>query len=349
MLVNCPRCGLSQPKDTYCAKCGVDMEAYKPEPISPVKKVLKNPLFHIVIISMIIGGVSLIVREKKKEELRTRAELLNAGPIVMQREIAQPESLTVTAANEKTLEGATGNHEVSTESAPSNSETSNFASETSSTTIPSAMHPQTPSESAHQGKVAGLNLIKARMVYAEVDKPLVAAWLKEMRSQPGFKSFDNVSLGTLPQISQKIRQSGVRILQQTDYSIRQPQSTFDWFLGTHKTPDTENEIGLFSSLNIIDNHDGLARGDIEIQRAFRDPNEAGGRLMERVSFGGPFELAKDTGFVLQGLLPVKYALDVEEDANPDPFLSIFKSRRFLNQQTEFIFILDFDSTSPQKQ
>jgi hypothetical protein len=49
MLVNCPKCNFSQPKDTYCANCGIEMDTYRPEKKPILKVLLKNPLFHLVI------------------------------------------------------------------------------------------------------------------------------------------------------------------------------------------------------------------------------------------------------------------------------------------------------------
>lgn len=42
MMVNCPKCNLLQPKDTYCARCGVNMETWQPPPTPFWKKLLKN-------------------------------------------------------------------------------------------------------------------------------------------------------------------------------------------------------------------------------------------------------------------------------------------------------------------
>ncbi len=42
MLVNCPKCGFSQPKDKYCAACGIDMESFKPKQDPFLKRFLDN-------------------------------------------------------------------------------------------------------------------------------------------------------------------------------------------------------------------------------------------------------------------------------------------------------------------
>lgn len=43
MLINCPKCGFSQPKDSYCAKCGVDMEHFRPPKAPLFRRMWNNP------------------------------------------------------------------------------------------------------------------------------------------------------------------------------------------------------------------------------------------------------------------------------------------------------------------
>ncbi len=329
------------------------MDNYRPAEPSKAEKFLLNPIFHVFIIVIVVAVIFGFIRQRQKEELRARAELLNAGPIVMQKSQSPSDNIVVTAENslasdsnpqdEKSTVNGVGTENAEGPGGKAAGNTAIAATENSSAEATSGLALQRSKANS------GNNLIKARMVYVEVDRTIAQAWLREIKTAPGYKTFDNVSMGNLAQISQKIRQTGVRILQQAEFSIRQPQMTHDWFLGTHKTPDTENEVGFFSSLNIVDHHDGLARGDIEIQRALRDPSEAGGRNIDRISFGGPFEIGKETGFMMHGLLPMRYATEIDEDSNPDPILSIFKSRKFLNEESDFIFILDFDSSTPPKQ
>jgi hypothetical protein len=57
MLVHCPKCNFSQPKDAYCAKCGIEMDRYRPEKKPLLKTLIKNPITHIV---LSIAGVFLV-------------------------------------------------------------------------------------------------------------------------------------------------------------------------------------------------------------------------------------------------------------------------------------------------
>lgn len=68
MLINCPRCGFSQPKDQYCASCGVDMEKYTPRKANPFEKLLSNTFFQVVLVVGFTLTVSYFALKSKNEE-----------------------------------------------------------------------------------------------------------------------------------------------------------------------------------------------------------------------------------------------------------------------------------------
>ncbi len=46
-MIVCGKCGFTQPKDVYCANCGVNLEKYKPEKPPKLVQLLKDPYFQI--------------------------------------------------------------------------------------------------------------------------------------------------------------------------------------------------------------------------------------------------------------------------------------------------------------
>ncbi len=52
--MECPRCGFSQPKDKYCANCGVDVEAYEKKPSHIALRILNNSTLHLTVIFAVI-------------------------------------------------------------------------------------------------------------------------------------------------------------------------------------------------------------------------------------------------------------------------------------------------------
>lgn len=56
-MIDCPRCGFSQPKDQFCANCGINMEAYQPAP-KPVTQKLASNLYVIgTLITVVVASV----------------------------------------------------------------------------------------------------------------------------------------------------------------------------------------------------------------------------------------------------------------------------------------------------
>lgn len=57
MLINCPKCNFSQPKDRYCASCGIDMDTFRPTPPSWSTKFWNNPTAPLgLILAVAIGS-----------------------------------------------------------------------------------------------------------------------------------------------------------------------------------------------------------------------------------------------------------------------------------------------------
>ncbi len=60
MMVSCPKCNFSQPEDQFCAKCGVDMIAFRLRHNSQKKPLNKNPLTYIgAVVVVCILGIAL--------------------------------------------------------------------------------------------------------------------------------------------------------------------------------------------------------------------------------------------------------------------------------------------------
>jgi len=56
MMIECPRCGFEQPKDQFCASCGLDIEHYVAKPKPVLVQLLQNPNLHLTLI-----GISIVL------------------------------------------------------------------------------------------------------------------------------------------------------------------------------------------------------------------------------------------------------------------------------------------------
>lgn len=55
MMIECPRCGFEQPKDQFCAKCGLDIDSYVAKPKPALVRLIQNPNLHLSLIGILVA------------------------------------------------------------------------------------------------------------------------------------------------------------------------------------------------------------------------------------------------------------------------------------------------------
>jgi hypothetical protein len=90
MMMECPRCGFSQPKDRYCANCGLDVEHFQARPKPLWIRLLQNPNFHLSLIGLLIVLVIGYILYSRSE-LMTREMGHFMGTPLTSREAADPD------------------------------------------------------------------------------------------------------------------------------------------------------------------------------------------------------------------------------------------------------------------
>lgn len=78
----CPRCGFIQPKDRYCANCGLDIDNYKPAPKPLLRRLQENTGFQVTLAVLIVIGLGywIYVSQKQAIDERLNAALNMASP-----------------------------------------------------------------------------------------------------------------------------------------------------------------------------------------------------------------------------------------------------------------------------
>lgn len=107
-MMKCPKCFFEQPPDTYCAKCGVNMETYKPAPTPWLRMILTNWMVHLAVLITLI--VSLVIYDRNKKPQPRSRELI-ASQVAYRKstptedpapEVSSSESTTATVAAKET-------------------------------------------------------------------------------------------------------------------------------------------------------------------------------------------------------------------------------------------------------
>lgn len=85
MTMECPRCGFSQPKDRYCANCGLDVETYVVQPPSAFSRMAQNSNLHLtLIVALIVLVVGYIFYSQRELVSREVNELFADSPLSSQ-------------------------------------------------------------------------------------------------------------------------------------------------------------------------------------------------------------------------------------------------------------------------
>ncbi len=84
MMHECPRCGFVQPKDRYCANCGLDIDNFKPAPRPLFRRVSESTLFQVCFAILIVVGLGSIIYKSQKDTIneKLKAALNLASPNV---------------------------------------------------------------------------------------------------------------------------------------------------------------------------------------------------------------------------------------------------------------------------
>lgn len=347
MLINCPRCGFSQPKDRYCAQCGVDMDAFKPAQVSWFKKIIDNTLIQVSLVFAIAIFAGFYLYQQKHKSLLERVDYLKGV------QVSSTENLPSNQINDTTVfEGSsTAAQNVSGEITDSNREAASAISAETNNLVASA--PPTPSPSAStkenskDNKTATNNKSpKIQVIYAEINKNLLQSFFEESQLTGQFMSFKDYSAGILPDIAKKISSAnGIKILQKQEYNI-QIGKNLQWFYGLKDRVDPELEIGMSTFIELSEGEDSTYRGNLQIQRSWREPGPPiNPNMIQKKSFPAMFEINATSGFFISGIMPLKSNLENDDELTAIDIYKILKSEEFVRGETDFIIFVELANTS----
>lgn len=90
MMMDCPRCGLEQPKDRYCASCGLDVEQFLRKPKPLWVRLVQNPNLHLSLIGILIVIVIGYIFYLQRGVMGRRVDALFKGTPLSSREAGDP-------------------------------------------------------------------------------------------------------------------------------------------------------------------------------------------------------------------------------------------------------------------
>lgn len=330
MLINCPRCGFQQPKDKYCAQCGIDIETFRPAIPPWHRRFFGNPFLQLALLLVVTGGGGYFLYKKGQQNIESRVTYLQST--VQIAASSEMESAPPASTDEPVL-SASGDLPSPTESLASTD-----PAETA------ALAPSPSPESTMSRAAASPKSVPHLIVYyAEVNRNTLADLINSSRSTGQYLSFSDYSAGILPNINRAVVLSQVKVLHKEDRPLGQKSN--QWFLGWTDKRDPSRQIGLNTYFELSDLDSANLRGNIEILRTWREETSPGSFEVQKRTFPAIFEIGGETGFFLWGVMPRRSNLPNEDELVDIDLFKILRSPQFRSHESEFVIFVEFEKNN----
>jgi hypothetical protein len=348
-MINCPKCGFSQPQDHYCASCGVNMDTYRPAQKSVSEIFFSNPKLQAAVLIMLL--LSAFTVFKFRSASRHFAQL---------KERTQQESYAVDAASE---DGAADFSKREKIAAPPRV----MAESTTPPSPPAAvMNPQAPqgagatgqppqaragfvdpnkpvaATSAAGGAAGAVNdqpkaASKVRIFFVQIQRQALGEIVAEAR---GVDSLKEISSGVLPGADAKLKSL------KPAWNVLEEPTLHDISKNTvisvnHEIHDDQlnQDLGLSLSVTPTAADETQTQIVVRTNRTLREPQNAAGYLKE--PFAQQFAIPRGGAAFISGTLLHRPLADAEKImyAGID-VVRVMTTPEYASQATEFVIFVE---------
>lgn len=320
MLVNCPRCGFSQPNDQYCAQCGIDMQSFK-------KK--KQPLLKQIFSSAAVQIVILIIATVFVGQYLFR----NQAPQSWVQKITHFQGMNKSKKSESSSQSP---NQYNTEESQLKKDT--LASAQSESLQNQRLKSGQPAEvSLNSAEAATNNLdgadaqnlssINFKITYAEIATEVLAKLIADSTNLGLYQNLATYSAGIIYDFKKR-SDNFKQTLKTTDLKLALGGTNSN--LSGTMNPDGSQTLGLVTSIEYKSNENDIIHGDIRVTNSSSQNSEF---------YPAEFDLPKGAAFFIIGAIK-------RESFSPDraklvmPPFQIFKSADFMTRKTEFVIIVE---------
>lgn len=337
MLVNCPKCGFSQPNDQYCAQCGVDMATYRPAKPGLIKRALKSPFTYVVLAVCLIGIAFLYVQDSQRRELSERIEYLQSGPLIVE---SSQENISVESApesNETTItpSSSSSSGAVGTEAYQKGIVEEEAGNSSTSTTLQASSLSSVNNESP-----AAIGRPKfVKVVFAEIGKNYLKRIQEDLKKYGAYQRLEpDLFWGLFKSGQFELTDSPeIRILDTAEFNL---SASIEWHKNLIRDSDNDpTGPGFNGAITQISTTDQMVKLDSEIIHINRGPDGA----LQRRSFPYVFEAKSNDIYILSGILPNLPTADPNLIETSGPF-QIYSSEKFQRNESELTLFYIFHDT-----
>jgi hypothetical protein len=309
-MIHCPKCNFRQPKDQYCANCGIDITAFKPVAPSKAKNLFSSGQFQFFILFLASAIAAYFIAQ-------------NDNPQNWVKKLSYSKSIRLNSTNlasQKSNPNDSTSADIQLAAAPDAN-----ISDLASVQAPAAasIPENTTTDSAKE------NLISAeiKLTFAEVSRDIWLGWINESQRLGLYQTFTDFSAGILPHFkNQKQIQFKDLKSEQKKYFLKKPQALL---LG--KTIDESSEfLGFQTNIDLKSIENQLTKGHLNITKILRS-----GKFDLPIEF----ELQKGAVFFVNWKTAM-IGFENESFLFSTPPFQILQSSGFLNQKTELIILIE---------
>lgn len=355
MLVNCPKCGFSQPKDKYCANCGVDMESFRPNPPSAWQKLSSNTSVLLGVLALAIFASYFYINSSKND---TASSTPNSGARFLVKNTVSEAGSDSSATNNvnETISNET------TEATDENAVVSSAAESTTLTTLaPAEMSGQlavaAPAEMIAAKDASSLNsreidapqqLVKQfqgpglsiSVYFVEVPIATVEQWSKSSRAinETQFQISGNYISGLLNNVSTQMTSPGLKIIHRETGVVSSRSPVLQFFSGVkHRSGDIELDQGIAFYAGLSVTGDNRLAVELDLQKALLENNQ-----MLREAHQASLNPALNQGAFIAMKLPRNFSFEARDYSKSADWFQIFASPSFKANRSDFTVILQLE-------
>lgn len=338
MLINCPRCGFQQPKDKYCAQCGVDIESFKPVTPPAWKRFFGNPLAQLSLLIIVAGGVGVSLYQKGQQNLERRVSYLKSS---VQINASSNDATQTLSQNSESSANADTDLPVESPQNPDGSVNAYKVEAPVPANLAANSSPPSTDEKKDSPKgLAGSGAPHLIVHYAEVSKASLNGLFAASRSTGQFMNFNDYSAGIIPSLRRALSDPQSKVLHTEDRALDKSK-TLQWSYGLKDRQDPSIEIGLTTFFEISEMDATNLRGNLEIQRTWKEMTPSGALEIQRKSFPAIFEIGGDTGFFMSGVLPLQSNLENDDELTAIDVFKVLRSPQFRVGESELVIFVEF--------
>ena len=325
-MITCPNCKFQQPKDLFCAKCGIDLNI--PQDHSFIKRVTESTGFYVVLLCCVVLTTTFFAYKKILVHLEKDSNTSSNLNYTALDNLPPPnKKLQQLDISSKTIvqppDWLSQNSLTSTDTLFSNEDKEEKTIDTEEKT-----------EDTPQADIFSQGVIKVYFLVMPND--ITSLQTADLQSgQHGIisdftGSFESIPSGNKNMLTQNSWQvSPSPSLQNREFSIRSGEN------------DTFGQIGVSIQITVNEISEASTTLQSNIDIALLEGTEANFRRVEDAQTFDPINLNRGNAIFIFSLLPHRSPSDIERSLLPASLLSVMDSQSFSEGLTEFFIIIEY--------